>query len=316
MSNVWLTGFSTTIAQPVCDIFPKLGSFYGGTPITVHGDVKLVDTSLDTNFAGQTIPSGWTPTLISSGRYQSSFNGLTLSSGILAGSSASVAYNASYEAFDATLSVVPLTPGGLNTGVEVDPITFTFTIDGSNYASIIVRCLAAFDPTMLFVDTVVASESETGGTVISGGLLMPSQPLALRIVRYTNYLYLFVNGIQLAQTNQFEGTGDGTFSVSTANLSAPVNTSVLITSLTLRSNVIIGGQLMQNKVDFATRRITGTVPATSIEYAGNANTVVFGPWGSTTLASPFVYTMPTGKTLGGQIIAPMIAYDDPAVRDF
>ena len=299
-------------AEPIVDLTPKTDTFRGGSTVIIHGVPRLFNSALDVSFKGQTLPVSWSATLSSGARAKSSGNGVKLSTSLASSSSARISTSEEYESFDVTLTVRPLLPDH-SPSTPVDHVIFEYYINGTSYARVAVRRVKEIgDKKALVTSTAgLADQTFAGGAKV----FEAAEELKLRIVRHKNYVFLCVNDFDLLSTNRFVDSGVGTFRVTAANNSEAKKVSVLVSGLTVRSNALINGRLLRNKIDVAERRMEGLVPSAPIEELGEHSIVIFGPWGHRTLDTTFKYTVPEGVTLRRSTSDTLKAYSDPKVYD-
>ena len=158
-------------------------------------------------------------------------------------------------------------------------------------------------------------------TLVGGSLSLSygssGLPVELHIIRQqsSGHVALTANGHQLGLTSRFKTTGTGLVRISVNNGSNNVVCTTNVVGLTIRSNALIGGRLVQNKTDFSTHRIVAEVPEARLTDVGEQDIIIFGPWGTRSLPSGFTYTLPTGRTLGRDASSTFTTFDDSTLKD-
>lgn len=302
-----------SVITPVeADITPRFSSFRGGEELLIHATQQLTNTALDHDFRGQSLPSGWVSFLASGARIRHSLQGAVLATGPTAGSYIQLDTAPLHEACSATLRVRPLTPDQAQTS-PVTCVAFSYVVDGVSYATLRIRRNALVDSTQVLVDSVIGLADETmiGGAIVRS----PLQNFDLQVVRVQNYVFLLVNGQQVASTSRFTAEGVGSFRVLVSNDTMATKVSTRIERLEVRSHALIGGRLLQSKTDIGDRRVVGTTPAASLAEVGLHDIILFGPWGVAAQSEAFSYILPDGRRIGGAAGTPLTSYVDPSVKD-
>lgn len=312
LSSVQALG-TTTTTRVEAELTPKTSSFRGGAEVLLHTIQKLTDSSLDHDFHGQTLPAGWSTSLLGTGsRIRHNLNGTVLTTGPVAGSHAHLYTGALHAECSATLYVRPLTPNEALTS-PVTCLVFSFKISETSYATLRVRRNKLISTSSVIVDSVIQWPTDVliGGSIT----LAPDQDLALQIVRAQNYVFLLVNGTQIASTSRFASSGSGAFDVLVTNEDENTQVSTRIEKLEVRSHVIVAGRLLLNKVDIGERRVFGTVPAATLADVGKQDIILFGPWGSVRQVAAFEYTRSDSRHIGSATGTSLTSYVDPAIKD-
>lgn len=293
---------------------------YGGGPISIGANIPLYDTSQDFIFIGQSDPVGWTPTVTGSGQVLPTVAGLLLQSGVTPSSAATISSGSTYDAFEANLTFKVKSPSR-SPNLTATILNFSFVTTDGESVSILVQKSSKLDLSQIYVSTLTTLSDD----VVPGGgvFLDDGEDITLTITRYLNYAFLWVSvgtdpAILLYKTDRFS-SAKGKFTLSTANGAQSTKTSCLVKSLTFRSQALIVGNLITNKVNFSQRRITGQIPRASgfLADVGLHDIIVFGLWGSATLSQVFRYIYPDGLTfsLTSDSVSSPIIFSDPTVRD-
>lgn len=294
------------VVAATADMQPRLGTIRGGELLIFYGTAPIGSDAEDVSFLVQSAPTGWTD----AGTVTYSLGGTRLSVPPAAASSASLTSSAEYQSFDATLNARLQRPSSI-TSDEVNVLTFRYVIDVDNYAQVRLRRVAQYGSALVFAD------SELGlGTRIQpgGGVFLGDVDVSLQVVRHDCFCFLFVNGQMLDSTPFFSQTELGSFEVSVSNGTANVAVSTRVENLTLRSHAIIKDKLVDSKTEISTHRMTGLVPAATVADLGLHDSIIFGPWGSTTLTDGFEYLRPDRLRVGQSNQSTLQTYSDSLLR--
>lgn len=314
MSDAWLTSIDLGAAAAVLSgsVSPAFDTFRGGKRIVAYGSARLTDSSLDVDFRGLTLPVGWSASPSGSGIVSSLFTGLHLSTGPQASSVASVADSTSRDSFEAEVTARVLGPPRA-VGSSVTCLAFRYEIDASNYVEVRVRKDPLFGEDVTIVDSLVETSAE--GLQQFGALVVDGPRTRLRILRHSRWVFAYADDILIGQFPRFSTSTSGTMSLRAENNSESSKVSTLVTTLTLRSQVLIKERPLEDKIDVGEHRLEGAVPAATLADVGLHPIILFGPWGSVNASEGFEYTLPTGRTVGVDLISALSSYTDPTVRD-
>jgi hypothetical protein len=291
-------------------VFPDFDTFRGGKTIMFYGPQRLYNSTDDISFQSQVLPTGWGSAVTGSGaRLRSSLAGAKCSTGPESGSYVRLESGPIYEAFAATVFARPATL----VSAPSTPVTlcsFEFYIDASNYASIRARQWDRVSASDILVDTVIVQQ---GQTITSGAYVIEPQDLELSIVRYANYVFLLVGDKQIARTSTFKQDDAGALRILVDNGSSSKPVVTTVTDVKVRSHALIGGHLLEDKLDYSEWRVVGSVPARTLLDVGFHDVVLFGQWGALSIEDGFEYTLPAGRLVGGNTRTTITSYADPVV---
>lgn len=293
--------------------YPATDTFRGGLELAVAvPGSDLLDTSLDQDLLGTALPGGWGSATAGSGTVTPTTLGVKLSTGGNPGSTASLQTPA-VTAFDASFEIVYI--GSPAVSQERAPIAQMVCDVGGEELSIIIWLETTGRWTL-----VGSTTSRPGGSQI----MLPARPLVLQIVREGVRAWLFYGtratdgvhiegAVALARITQYVA-GAGTLTVSCANLTNAVDLAVYVRNFVVRSHARIGPRLILDKTA-GDLRITGVVPAATVQEVGDNELGVFGIFGSTSAATGFAYSLPQGRTVAEDATKTLISYQDEQVRD-
>jgi hypothetical protein len=297
---------------------PNSDTLRGGRAIVISSDVdRFVDPTTDVSLLREDLPVGWTTSVTGRASVQPTFSGLLLSVGSTAGT-AEVVSPTTYTAFDATLRLRTLLPAHpLASVVLAGRLRF---IVGSSIVDLHLRRDSAFNADGWVGSAVVTLAS---GEVVQGAQqdFWGNNPLdgeadfELRIVRSGAYVFAFINDELLLTTDRFTPTGPGALRVLMDNGITGMKVTTRLTALEVRSHALINGRLLDQKVDFATQRLTGLIPPAPLAELGPATIILFGPWGTSTLLEGLNYVLPPGISVGHEVARRLNTYDDPVIKD-
>jgi len=329
MSNVWLSGFSTTPPPPpVVLVRPLSDTIRGGRLILVTSALPLdggglLDAPM-TVLAG--LPNTWTPVLTGSAITAPEQNGVLLSTGLTAASTATVVTDqATLEWFDLALDFEVLQPIAPLSYI-VEALSLELVTPAGDVASLKVRIVGgqagvAFD----YVPFGAAPQA--------GGHIMVAPPFSgtLRFVRNEEFLWAFFGtrdirfGADAYDPDELVGVGyianfatgpiTPQFAVRNNVVGAGELVSTLVRNYTVRGHATINGRLLDDKKLVYGRQVLGKVPQASLADVGFSDVVVFGPGGSAVAPLAFNYTLPDVLTLSAGGTVPLSTATDPALFD-
>ena len=303
---------------------PESDTIRGGKEIVFSLGGSLLDTSRDESFLSTSLPAGWSNVTSGSGQRLPTAAGLVLDTRLAAASQAGIETpDNDYVSFDVAVDVELFYPVGA-TSVPVNlAVLETETSSGSTARVRLCRGWGA-DPTLTvgFGDLLLVGEPDlTGGIVDAGSAL---EKITLRIVRDAARVFGFVGKrdstgryTMLQKVIDYDAfpidAGAVRFYVGNNTLARRVQTR--FSNFTVRSHALINSRLVEDKVDVSTRRMTGVVPAATLEEVGLHDLTVFGLFGSVTSVNGFEYTLPAEKTVGRVTARRLFTVQDPVLRD-
>lgn len=292
----------------------------GGKFIVFGGSETLLDTSMDRSLLSTSLPMGWTTVTAGSGSRNPTLAGLELDTGLTAASVAGLQSTTTYDNFDIAIDVELVYPVGA-TASPVDLAVLEARTASGAIARVRLRRGWGADPALTagFGDMVPVS-----GPTLTGGIVDATGATTLRIVRNEERVFAFVgvrdtDGVYstLSKVLDYDtfpaDAGSVRFYVGNVGIAGRVRTR--FTNFTVRSHVLIGPRLLEDKLDLSTRRLAGNVPAATVEEVGLHDVTVFGLFGETVYPDGFEYVLPTEKTLGRVAARTLFIVQDPVLRD-
>lgn len=321
----------TTIA--LLAVLPGVDTIRGGRELVFTAANLPLDGGglLDETLRAIVLPSGWTPTLVGTGRTRSTLVGLELDTGSQASSSVVLTTDDSTLAhFDLAIDVEVLHPLAPIPGLgELVLLALELLTGAGDVFQLRLRLRGYEDPTRAlatFATTPFGGTTKTFGTVpVEMDALRG--PLTLRLVRNDTTVWAFVGsrdaalnadawvsdptliGVAIAQP-----TGTVRPQLAVRNGTAGTSAIVRVQNYTVRSHVTIAGRLLdEKKVPFSTV-LTGRVPAATLLNLGASAVSLFGPFGRAEGASAFRYTTPDPFSVTTPQV-PLSTFTDPVLFD-
>jgi len=286
-------------------------NFRGGAEITIATAGGLLDPAFDTqNLSGWADDSsgGGSTALVTSGRAMR----LT-ASGVPGGVARRVNPIASFQSFDARVTVVPEGPLQLFGSGEIEVASFEVVFSGGCVA----RCRIVRSGTQASnVFLGVADAGSNCGAILPGATPLTADEVSggveLQIVRHSCHLRILVGGREIVRDNRYTPPSeDAGFRVQTTGRAA----SATVSNFNITGHALIGGRLLVNKQVLSPRRMTGVIPAATLFDVGPVVVQVFGLGVRADVPGAFSYTLPTGQTIGRDSGGRVISYTDGQLRD-
>lgn len=279
----------TPAGNPEVDMFPKTSDTEGGGQVVVHANISLMDETSDVDFRASRLPVGWTDSTSGTGTIAfrsgvTPLSGVRLSTRSTAGQ-VNVESGSDYGSFDAKMLVRCTTKDYSEASTVAH---FSFNVE--DVAQVRVTTDPLQSTSQFFVDGWIAG-------IQYAGFLTSTNDFELQIVRNSRWVFLLVNGIEIARSKRFSQDATGTLSFGVESTSQAV--SSIFRKLEVRSHAIIGDRLIESKKNVSRYRISGLIPSAEV---GTSDIMIFGPWGSATTSDPFVYTRPSALILGGGFV--------------
>lgn len=324
--DAFLSSFSTALDITRASMFPASDTIRGGLTVVVSAEAEiLLDTSQDQRLIGSTLPVGYTSSVVSGGSVGPTSRGVLTSLSHTPGGSALITSPTSFERFDAAIDFEVIASPNQPVGV-MDIARFEFQLDASNLFRVSLQKGVGASPGQFLAHSEVLTVPGEGLVVGSAVPFDASSKLTLRLVRNENRAFAFVGrrdrtGLYTELTRMlnykfFTSSGVGFVrfgSVDTAANGLPAQARW--SNLTFRSHVTIDGELIEDKVDFAQRRLVGKVPPTSQDRRGLRDIFVFGLFGEAEALNGFNYVLPAPKTVGRKFTDELRTYTDTQLRD-
>jgi hypothetical protein len=326
MADAWLSGFSTALDVTIASMFPATDTIRGGLVVVVSAEDKILfDTTEDRTLLGLSLPAGYSSVLAPGGVVEPTNKGVLTSVSHVPGGSAAVDSPASYERFDIAIDFEVIASPSQAGGI-IDVASFEFQIDASNFFRAAIRKGGGSDPNLPVaygeVSTAPGEGLVTGNATLFADL---TGKLTLRLVRNEDRVFAFVGRrdrtgrytelTRVLDYKFFVGSGLGFVRFRTTDVASSVPAAVRWSNLTFRSHITIDGELVEDKVDFAQRRLVGKVPSTTVERRGLRDIFVFGLFGEAEAVNGFSYVLPSPKTVGQQFADSLRTYTDTQLRD-
>lgn len=275
--------------SPTAEMFPKTSDTAGGDQVVVHANISLADEANDVDFRASRLPAGWTDSTSGTGTVAfrsgvTPLSGVRLSTRSTAGQ-VDVESGSDYGSFDAKMLVRCTTKDYSEASTVAH---FSFNVE--DVAQVRVTTDPLQSTSQFFVDGWIAG-------IQYAGFLTSTNDFELQIVRNSRWVFLLVNGIEIARSKRFSQDATGTLSFGVESTSQAV--SSIFRKLEVRSHAIIGDRLIESKKNVSRYRISGLIPSAEV---GTSDIMIFGPWGSATTSDPFVYTRPSALILGGGFV--------------
>jgi hypothetical protein len=299
--------------------YPDNDTFRGGTETAVYAPTsKLFDTSEDATFLGSyALPATWSDISSGSGIVTvDTRRGALLDTAGAPASIAAIQKSTSLHHFDAAIDVVLVAPWHTRQGV-IDAAELRFTT-GSD----IFFVKATIGPDDL---ALITSSYTVGGVTTVGGTASFDlrSRFTLRLVKNGERVFAFVGRrgadrrytelVKLHDAASFPDLAGG-LDVRAANNTAATSVRAYVSNFTIESHARIGPRLLEDK-RVAFRRITGIVPAATLEEVGLNELVAFGLFGQVISPAGFEYTLPVPRTVGRAQDRAFEDFTDEQLRD-
>lgn len=324
----WGSGVALTAprALPVLSVFPAQDTIRGGSDIFIAADGQLLDLSEDESFLSESLPSAWSTASSGSAVVSSTLLGVELKVGPTSTGVAALATSAgTFGHFDATIDVEVLSGPPVNVVDAVDLALFEHRIDANTrfYVALSVLPLLSGVYARAFIIQTGTFEPLVAGTTTP---ISVTGKLTLRLIRNLSNVFAsvgvrsetsdsFVSEIPLLQYTQFSAL-PGDFRFEVKNQTNAVGVRTRFSDFEIRTHGTIDGELLVEKSVLSDRRISGVVPATTIDRRGLRDIVLFGLFGELVQTDGFEYTLPSPMTASRRAGQDFLrTYVDAQLRD-
>jgi len=277
----------TVVVTARTGISPTEDTIKGGLAVFVYGPFA---EDLALNLMQQTFDTEGSQTGASTSK--KSLDGFFLTSGSATGSSIHAAMFPSAIGGDVRVKLELLTPKSLPSGVCTVAALYLRSDDGE--ATLRLRRSSKFPD--VYAEVEVDLNNAT--TLISGQIFFPNTAnFALQLVRHETRLFALVNGVQIFNTQNFRGSETLSVLVGIDNGTSTSTVRTKFVSAAVESHVLVDGKLLTNKVRMSSDRISGNIPATTLDRVGNREVNVFGPSEASAFDDAFEYTFGPRRSL-------------------